>query len=50
MAALRLTLPILAAPGRSGAKAEMRVLFRASVIAALDLTAIGSSSMFTVFT
>jgi DHA1 family inner membrane transport protein len=50
MAALRLTLPILAAPDGSGAMAEVRVLSRGSVIGALGLTAIGSSSMFTVFT
>lgn len=50
MAALRFTLPILATPEGSGAMAELRVLFQRSVIGALGLTAIGSSSMFTVFT
>jgi DHA1 family inner membrane transport protein len=50
IAALRLTLPVLPAPEGSNALTELRVLSRASVLGALGLTVIGSSSMFTVFT
>lgn len=50
MAALRFTLPEL--PGLSGGNmmSELGVLRRREVLAALGLTAIGSSAMFTVFT
>jgi DHA1 family inner membrane transport protein len=50
MAALRSTLPDLPAPAGSGAMAELRVLSQGRVLGALGLTAIGSTSMFTVFT
>lgn len=50
MAALRLTLPVLPAPTGGDAWAELRVLTRSEVLAALGLTVIGSSAMFTVFT
>ncbi|MCW2389308.1 DHA1 family inner membrane transport protein [Sphingobium sp. B11D3B] len=50
IAALRLTLPILPAPQGGNAIAELRVLKRGPVLAALALTVIGSSAMFTVFT
>ena len=50
MAALRLTLPQLPAPTGGDIAAELRVLSRGSVLAALALTVIGSSAMFTVFT
>ncbi len=50
MAALRLTLPVLPAPEDSNAMAELRVLARGRVLGALGLTAIGATSMFTVFT
>jgi len=50
MAALRLTLPVLPAPGSGNAVAELRVLTRPVVLGALALTVIGSSAMFTVFT
>ncbi len=50
MAALRLTLPPLAAPAGGDARAELRVLGRGPVLGALGLTVIGSSAMFTVFT
>lgn len=50
MAALRLTLPDLPAPAGGDALAELRVLRRPQVLAALGLTVIGSSAMFTVFT
>jgi DHA1 family inner membrane transport protein len=50
MAALRLTLPVLPASEGSSALKEVRVLSRGSVLGALGLTTIGSSSMFTVFT
>ena len=50
MAALRLTLPQLPAPAGGDMAAELRVLGRGPVLAALDLTVIGSSAMFTVFT
>ena len=50
MAALRLTLPDLPAPTGGNIAAELRVLGRGPVLAALALTVIGSSAMFTVFT
>lgn len=50
MAALRLTLPNLPAPSGGDVVAELRVLGRGPVLAALALTVIGSSAMFTVFT
>jgi DHA1 family inner membrane transport protein len=50
MAALRLTLPNLPAPSGGNVAAELRVLGRGPVLAALTLTVIGSSAMFTVFT
>lgn len=50
MIALRLTLPRVAAPTGGNALAELRVLGRGPVLAALALTVIGSSAMFTVFT
>ena len=50
MAALRLTLPNLPAPTSGKVAAELRVLGRGPVLAALALTVIGSSAMFTVFT
>ncbi|MCA0368044.1 MAG: MFS transporter [Proteobacteria bacterium] len=50
MAALRLTLPQLPAPTGGDMAAELRVLGRGPVLAALALTVIGSSAMFTVFT
>lgn len=50
MAALRLTLPNLPAPTAGNIAAELRVLGRGRVLAALALTVIGSSAMFTVFT
>lgn len=50
MAALRATLPNLPAPSGGNVAAELRVLGRGPVLAALALTVIGSSAMFTVFT
>lgn len=50
MAALRLTLPKAPAPAGANALAELRVLGRGPVLAALALTTIGFSAMFTVFT
>jgi DHA1 family inner membrane transport protein len=50
MGALRLTLPDLPAPADSNVAAEVRVLVRGPVLAALALTTIGFSAMFTVFT
>ena len=50
MAALRLTLPDRLAPVDGNAVAELRVLSRGPVLAALGLTVIGASAMFTVFT
>jgi DHA1 family inner membrane transport protein len=50
MAALRLTLPKLPAPDGGDAIAELRVLARGPVLAALALTVIAASAMFTVFT
>lgn len=48
--ALRLTLPTIAAPTSGNALAELRVLTRGPVLAALGLTVAGASAMFTVFT
>ncbi|MCI4591947.1 MFS transporter [Sphingobium sp. BYY-5] len=50
MAALRLTLPKMAAPADGDARSELRVLMRGPVLAALGLTVVGASAMFTVFT
>ncbi|THD66886.1 MFS transporter [Phenylobacterium sp.] len=50
MAALRLTLPKVAPPASGNAIAELKVLGRGPVLAALALTVIGASAMFTVFT
>ncbi|ORE91831.1 MFS transporter [Aurantimonas sp. 22II-16-19i] len=50
MAALRLSLPALAASKGGNALAELRVLIRGEVLGALALTVLGSSAMFTVFT
>ncbi|MDB5441451.1 MAG: major facilitator superfamily 1 [Caulobacteraceae bacterium] len=50
MAALRLTLPKVSATRTGNALAELKVLSRPRVLAALGLTVIGSSAMFTVFT
>lgn len=50
IAALRLTLPDVHASADGDARAELRVLFRGPVLAALGLTVVGSSAMFTVFT
>lgn len=50
MAALRVTLPKLPAPVDGDPIAELRVLSRGPVLAALALTVVGSSAMFTVFT
>lgn len=48
--ALRLTLPKLPAPADGDARSELRVLVRTPVLAALGLTVVGASAMFTVFT
>lgn len=50
MISLRVTLPNLPAPATGNALAELRVLTRGKVLAALALTVVGSSAMFTVFT
>jgi MFS transporter, DHA1 family, inner membrane transport protein len=50
MAALRLTLPDAPPPRGGAVGAELRVLGRGPVLAALGLTVLGSSAMFTVFT
>ncbi|MEH3123034.1 MAG: MFS transporter [Sphingomonas phyllosphaerae] len=50
MAALRLALPALPAPGNGNPLAELRVLARPRVLGALGLTVVGSSAMLTVFT
>jgi len=50
MAALRLTLPPMPTQGGGDMMAELRVLTRGPVVAALALTVLGSSAMFTVFT
>jgi DHA1 family inner membrane transport protein len=50
MIALRLALPALPAERDTDMAAELRVLARGPVLAAMALTVIGSSAMFTVFT
>ena len=50
IAALRLTLPALPASEGGDIRVELRVLARRDVLAALGLTVLGSSAMFTVFT
>ncbi|MBC9207415.1 MFS transporter [Roseomonas aerophila] len=50
MAALRLTLPAVAADAGGDMLAELRMLGRGPVLAALTLTVLGASAMFTVFT
>jgi DHA1 family inner membrane transport protein len=50
MLALRFALPPLPAPKKTDMRAEIRVLGRGPVLAALALTVLGSSAMFTVFT
>lgn len=50
MLALRFALPNVPLPKSDGVLAEIRVLGRGPVLAALALTVIGSSAMFTVFT
>ena len=50
MAALRFTLPKAVAPAAANVAAELKVLGRGPVLAALALTVLGSSAMFTVFT
>jgi DHA1 family inner membrane transport protein len=50
MVALRLTLPDRPSPANGSPVNELRVLARGSVLAALGLTVLGSSAMFTVFT
>ncbi len=50
MLSLRLALPPLEVEGASDMRAELAVLVRGPVVAALALTVLGSSAMFTVFT
>ncbi|WP_313026617.1 MFS transporter [Pseudomonas lopnurensis] len=50
MAALRFALPNMPLPPSDGVLAEIRVLGRGPVLAALALTVVGSGAMFTVFT
>ena len=50
MTALRFALPPLPVEGRADMRSELRVLGRGSVLAALALTTISFSAMFTVFT
>jgi len=50
MAALWFALPNVALPPSDGVQAEIRVLGRPPVLAALALTVVGSGAMFTVFT
>ncbi len=50
MAALRLTLPAIPADAGGDMRAEIRVVGRGPVLAALALTVISASAMFTVFT
>jgi len=50
MAALWFALPDVALPPSEGVLAEIRVLGRPPVLAALALTVVGSGAMFTVFT
>lgn len=47
---LVLTLPRRSAPAGSGAATQLRALRRAPVLAALGLTVLGATAMFTVFT
>ena len=50
MTALWFALPSLPAPAGVGVRTELRVLGKPEVLAALALTVVGSSAMFTVFT
>lgn len=50
MVALWFALPTVALPPSDGVMAEIRVLARPPVLAALALTVVGSGAMFTVFT
>lgn len=50
MLALRLTLPVVGSAGETNAIQEFKVLKRPDVLGALGLTALVSSSQFTVFT
>lgn len=50
IAALRLTLPDMPPSKDGDARSELRVLLRGPVLAALGLTVVGASAMFTVFT
>ncbi|MET0375544.1 MAG: MFS transporter [Rhizorhabdus sp.] len=50
MVSLRLALPPLPAPDGGDMRDELRVLTRGPVLAALALTVVGASAMFTVFT
>jgi DHA1 family inner membrane transport protein len=50
IAALRIALPSLPANRNSNMMAELRVLGRGPVLAAMALTVLGSSALFTVFT
>jgi DHA1 family inner membrane transport protein len=50
IAALWYALPNVPLPESNGAMAEVRVLLRGPVLAALALTVVGSAAMFTVFT
>ncbi|AIT07455.1 MFS transporter [Sphingomonas taxi] len=50
MVSLRLALPPLPAPTGGDMRDELRVLTRGPVLAALALTVVGASAMFTVFT
>ncbi len=50
MLSLRLALPSLPVTQNSDMRAELRVLTRGPVLAALALTVVGASAMFTVFT
>ncbi len=50
MVALRVSLPPLANEGKADMRAELKVLGKGPVLAALLLTVVSSSAMFTVFT
>ncbi|MFG1203404.1 MFS transporter [Xanthobacter aminoxidans] len=50
MVAVRLSLPPLEVQGESDMRSELKVLMRGPVLAALLLTVVSSSAMFTVFT
>ncbi|MAA96760.1 MAG: MFS transporter [Stappia sp.] len=50
MLALLASLPPMKVEGRADMRSELRVLFRGPVLAALLLTVVGASAMFTVFT